>query len=331
MFKIGLRGIALIMKDGKYAEIMTEFAEHLYRNSEIESVERNKRFTSPEGALREIDVLTTLKNGEEIAFEVRDRHSKPQGIDWIDQVIGKYSDTHFSQVWIYTFDGCTLTSDAIKKLQHHGLGWRDFTLLQNVPMSNDFPVLHVNGIKPVPENIEILVNGDVYTELTMQGVDDAGNSLEISFRDLVKNEFYQLARSNTSAFALCELFKYRADMEVPNNMGSESLHIEGTMPLKHCEFIDYFNESYLVENNAIKSILISSQEKSLILTEGKLFINWAYFLNMAGEGVILNDFFTVNIEAIPEKYRNFSQIGQIQPNGEVKCVVARVVGISKKI
>lgn len=102
-------------RQGQYAEVMTEYAEHIYRDS-ICKTERNYKFIAPEGTEREVDVCTTLKSGEKIAFEVRDRKST-QSIDWVDQIIGKYLTSPFEQVWLCTFDGCSLSSEAIKKLK----------------------------------------------------------------------------------------------------------------------------------------------------------------------------------------------------------------------
>ena len=56
------------LKKGQYAEIMTEYAEHIYRAS-VSETKRNYMFKSPEGTMREVDICTTLTSGERIAFE----------------------------------------------------------------------------------------------------------------------------------------------------------------------------------------------------------------------------------------------------------------------
>ncbi len=313
------------MKAGKYAEMVTDYAEHAYRDN-IEKVERNKKFLSKEDVEREVDVLTTLSNGEEIAFEVRDRHSGAQGIDWIDQVIGKYDGTHFSRVWICTFAGCKLSAGAIKKLQYHGLGWREFTLIKDPLTDNSAPVLYVNGIKPIIEGIEITSNGETMSEMMLTCMDSEGKEVDLSFRDLIVDSFYEKAKNDIYFFQNADAYKFEIDTNVSNNLGSENLHIEGLLPIKHCVFVDYFNESYAVKNDGVESILILTQRKSLILTNGKLIINWNYIREIAEEGTILDLSFMLNIDAIPEKYRDFSIIGQIQPNGDIKFGITKVIG-----
>ena len=108
------------VKDGKYAEIINEIAEHIYHDN-IEKTEKRAKVLFPDGNKREIDLLITLKNKDKIVFEVRDR-SGNQGVDWVDQVIGKYKNTCFSKVWICTFGDSYLTKDAIRTLKYNNIG-----------------------------------------------------------------------------------------------------------------------------------------------------------------------------------------------------------------
>ena len=117
------------IKDGKYAEILTEIAEHIYQKNIIKTKKRYILKT-PDGNNREIDMVVTLKNGDKIAFEVRDRKGK-QGVEWIDQVIGKYKNTEFSKIWICTFGDCNLSKDAIRALKYNKIGWRNIDINNN--------------------------------------------------------------------------------------------------------------------------------------------------------------------------------------------------------
>ena len=60
--------------------------------------------------------------------------------------IGKYYDSDFKYVWICTFDGCKLSKDAIKKLEYHHIGWRDFQLLNEFAMEEN-PIIMISGIE----------------------------------------------------------------------------------------------------------------------------------------------------------------------------------------
>ncbi len=225
------------MKQGQYAEIMTEYAEHIYREN-INQTERNYRFTASEGTSREVDVCTILTSGEMIAFEVRDRKST-QGIDWIDQIIGKYDGSPFSQIWLCTFDGCSLSSEAIKKLNFRKIGWRDFTLVKNMPDEGIGAALMVEGISPIKDDIEILVNDKKFRDLQ---INTTGQN-NLSFQNEKINQFRTIAAVNFLAFYGINFFEIEDELDVDNiknNFGANYLKIKTVIPLQHKVFVDFF-------------------------------------------------------------------------------------------
>ena len=139
------------IKDGKYAEIINEIAEHIYRDN-IETTQRRAKILFPDGNKREIDLLVKLKNGEEIVFEVRDRKGN-QGVDWVDQVIGKYKNTRFAKIWICTFGNCNLSKDAIRTLKYNNIGWRNISI--NSEDITNKPVLFINAIKALDDDSDM--------------------------------------------------------------------------------------------------------------------------------------------------------------------------------
>ncbi|MFA5676034.1 MAG: hypothetical protein WDA65_05875 [Christensenellales bacterium] len=318
------------MKQGQYAEIMTEYAEHIYQKH-VNKTERNYRFIAAEGTSREVDVCTILTTGEMIAFEVRDRHST-QGIEWIDQIIGKYYGSPFMQVWLCTFDGCTLSSNAIKKLNHHKIGWRDFELVRHSPINSTIPTLMIEGILPIKNEIEILVNGIKYNDLHIETVNCNGNDEDISFKDEKVKQFQGIAAANYLAFADINFFKISDDIDVnniKNNFNASCLSIETTIPLQHKVFMDYFDENYIVKNNHEKTFMVATKEKSVFLTDSQLVINLSFFGNMKKDGVVFNSFFKLNISSIPETYRKqISTWKLIDVNGTGKgMAITKIFGV----
>lgn len=150
--------------DGTYAEIINEIAEHIYNDKIIET-KRRAKIKFPDGNIREIDLLVTLKNKKQVVFEVRNRKGN-QGVEWIDQVIGKYKNTSFSKVWICTFGKCNLSKDAINTLTYNNIGWRNIDIKENdTLMNNQQPILKLDAIKIYDKECVMKVNDDIYSEI----------------------------------------------------------------------------------------------------------------------------------------------------------------------
>lgn len=313
-------------KRGQYAELMTECAEHIYKDN-IKNTERNYIFIAPEGSKREVDVLVTLNGGERIAFEVRDRKSV-QSIDWVDQVIGKYSDSSFNYVWLCTFDGCSLSSEAVKKLKYYNIGWRDFELLNKVDSANA-PVITVKGVTPIVEETVITVNDEEYEDVASSFVKGENpksllnDAINICCKRLVENfEYYE----NADTFNV----KYEQKLHgIENNFDCDSIVVEACIPLKHTIYYDYFDEEYEVTNNGESSKLLSTTEKSIFVKDNMLAINFAYISKLA-ENTILSSSFRLNLKNIPDKYRNIKSVRFIDTSGEGKTIPMAMYGIKEE-
>lgn len=313
------------MKKGEYAEIMTKYAEHIFRES-ISSVDTNVKMIALDETEREIDVVTTLTSGERIAFEVRDRKAA-QGIDWIDQVVGKYSTLGFDFVWICTFDGCSLSSGAIKKLKYHNIGWRDFTLLSENICGRP-PVLMVEGIELIDEDSEMTVNNELYkdVEYTMSEGENP-----ISLKDNIKNLCRSIIQCNFKDFDKIDEFIYEDKLslyEIENNFSSETAEIRASIPLKHTVYVDYINEEYMIRNNENQERLLSTENKTVFIAGDTLVVNFEYLARIA-VNAILNNNCILNIKTIPEMYKKIKKLKFIDASGKGIFIPMKVYGIKE--
>ena len=171
---------------GKEAEKLTEIIIHLYGNT-IEKTECNYKWHSNANILRETDVCVLLKNGDKIAFEVRDRHGV-QKIDWIDSVIGKYKDSPFSSIWVCTHNNCRLSREAIKQLNAHNIKWLPII---SVDSDNDEIIASFPAIKPLFE--EMIIENVNYKNVVIEYKNTRDNSkFEMKLTDIIKNELYSI-------------------------------------------------------------------------------------------------------------------------------------------
>ena len=313
------------LKKGQYAEIMTEYAEHIYRAS-VSETKRNYMFKSPEGTMREVDICTTLTSGERIAFEVRDRHST-QGIDWIDQVIGKYNDSDFKYVWICTFDGCKLSKDAIKKLEYHHIGWRDFQLLNEFAMEEN-PIIMISGIELLKDEIVVRIGNEVYQDVRFQMTEDSDKE---SYIDIAIGICTSIIQSNFHQFDEINIFTYTHEQNlngIKHNFDDEVIKIEIEIHLKHTIFVDYFDEKYIVNNNQNEEILLSTNDKSIFITNDTLIINFGYICDLMETGIIDSNFL-INLQTIPEEYRNnLNKVKFVDVSGKGNCIPMKMYGIN---
>ena len=238
------------IKDGKYAEIINEIAEHIYRDN-IKTTQRRAKILFPDGNKREIDLLVKLKNGEEIVFEVRDRKGN-QGVDWVDQVIGKYKNTRFAKIWICTFGNCNLSKDAIRTLKYNNIGWRNISL--NSEDITNKPVLFINAIKALDDDSDMEINGKKYKELMMGCMDQNGNVFDVSLRNQLLTEIKNVLINNFDSYLDKSCIEYKTVLDIgslENNFNTSILDIKINLPLLHYNLCDYFCENYIISNKQI--------------------------------------------------------------------------------
>lgn len=314
------------IKKGEYAEIMTKYAEHIFRES-VSSVETNVKVTAPDGTVREIDVITTLTSGEKFAFEVRDRKTV-QGIDWIDQVVGKYAILEFDFVWICTFDGCSLSSNAIKKLNFHSIGWRDFTLLSENTYGRP-PILLVEGIELIEDDCKITVNNELYKDVEYIMFE---KGKPVSLMNDIKCICSNIIQTNFRDFDKIDEFIYedkRLLHGIVNNFDSDTVTIKAIIPLRHTVYVDYINEEYTVKNNEEQEILLSTKNKSVFITGDTLVINFEYLASVT-EHSILDNSCLINLNILPEVRKGIKKIKFIDAGGEGKFIPMKLYGIRKQ-
>lgn len=313
------------VKDGKYAEIINEIAEHIYHDN-IEKTEKRAKVLFPDGNKREIDLLVTLKNKDKIVFEVRDR-SGNQGVDWVDQVIGKYKNTCFSKVWICTFGDSYLTKDAIRTLKYNNIGWRNIDINNN-DISND-PVLFINAIKTIDDDSDMEINGEKYKELMLGCIDGKGNTFDISLREQLLQEIKEIIVANFDNYVDKSYIEYNKTINIDNlesNFNSSVLKIKITLPLVHYNLCDYFSENYNISNNNEKDYLLSTKNKSIFVTEEYIVLNFSYLSNLRNEGYIISNHYLLKIDSIPERYRKKNKLKIIDVDGNSQDTLLKVIG-----
>ena len=313
------------VKDGKYAEIINEIAEHIYHDN-IEKTEKRAKVLFPDGNKREIDLLVTLKNKDKIVFEVRDR-SGNQGVDWVDQVIGKYKNTCFSKVWICTFGDSYLTKDAIRTLKYNNIGWRHIDINNN-DISND-PVLFINAIKTIDDDSDMEINGEKYKELMLGCIDGNGNTFDISLRKQLLQEIKEIIVANFDNYVDKSYIEYNKTINIDNlesNFNSSVLKIKITLPLVHYNLCDYFSENYNISNNNEKDYLLSTKNKSIFVTEEYIVLNFSYLSNLRNEGYIISNHYLLKIDSIPERYRKKNKLKIIDVDGNSQDTLLKVIG-----
>lgn len=314
------------VKDGKYAEIINEIAEHIYHDN-IEKTEKRAKVLFPDGNKREIDLLVTLKNKDKIVFEVRDRTGN-QGVEWVDQVIGKYKNTCFSKVWICTFGDCYLTKDAIRTLKYNNIGWRNIDINNNDDISND-PVLFINAIKTVDDDSDMEINGEKYKELMLGCIDGKGNAFDISLREQLLQEIKEIIAADFDHYLDKSYIEFNITINIgdlENNFNSSILKIKINLPLVHYNLCDYFSENYIVSDNAENDYLLLTKNKSIFVTDKYIVLNFSYLSNLRNEGYIISSHYLLKMNSIPEKYRNKNKMRIIDVDGNCQDTLLKVIG-----
>lgn len=315
-------------KDGKYAEIINEIAEHIYRDN-IKTTQRRAKVLFPDGNKREIDLLVKLKNGEEIVFEVRDRKGN-QGVDWVDKVIGKYKNTKYAKIWICTFGDCNLSKDAIRALTYNNIGWRNINI--NNENITSKPVLFINAIKTLDDDSDIEINGEKYKELMMGCMDQDGNIFDISLRNQLLMEIKSVIANDFDRYLDKNCIEYKTVIDISgleNNLNSSILDIKIILPLLHYNLCDYFSEKYIISNNDKDNYLLATKNKSFFITEEYIVLNFSYLANLRKDGYIISNHYLMDMTCIPEKYRKKSKMRIIDVDGNSQDTLMKVVGYKK--
>lgn len=314
------------IKDGKYAEIINEIAEHIYHDN-IEKTEKRAKVLFPDGNKREIDLLVTLKNKDKIVFEVRDRTGN-QGVEWIDQVIGKYKNAFFSKVWICTFGDCYLTKDAIRTLKYNNIGWRNIDINNNDDVSN-VPVLFIDAIKTIDDDSDMEINGEKYKELMLGCIDEKGNTFDISLRKQLLQEIKEIIAADFEHYLDKSYIEFNKTINIgdlENNVNSSILKIKITLPLVHYNLCDYFSENYIVSDNDENDYLLSTKNKSIFVTDEYIVLNFSYLSNLRKEGYIISSHYLLKMNSIPERYRGKNKIKIIDVDGNSQDTLLKVIG-----
>ena len=318
-------------KDGKYAEIINQIAEHIYRD-DIDNSQRRSKVVFPDGNEREIDLLVKLKNGDEIVFEVRDRKGN-QGVDWVDQVIGKYQKTNFKTVWICTFGDCDLTKDAIRSLKYNNIGWRNISINSDEEIPN-MPIILIDAIKVVYDELVLTINENEYRELMVEGIDENGNSISISLKQQMLEEISNIVKNDFDKFLNSNYINYETTIDIPginNNLNSSTLRIKMVLPLMHYTLCDYFSEKYDISNNNEEEYLLATRNKSVFIADDCIVFNSTYLSYLRENGYIVSNHFLINIKAIPKKYRLKNVIKIIDVDGNSHYKVIKVIGYKEEI
>jgi uncharacterized protein YciU (UPF0263 family) len=314
------------IKDGKYAEIINEIAEHIYQD-DIEKTERRAKISFPDGNKREIDLLVTLKNKDKIAFEVRDRDGN-QGVDWVDQVIGKYKNVDFAKVWICTFGNSYLTKDAIRTLKYNNIGWRNINVNNADEISKE-PVLFIDAIKTIDDDSDMEINGEKYKELMIGCMDEKGNIFDISLRKQLLMEINSIITSDFDSYLNKNYIEYTTTMDIgaiENNFDSTTIKIKITLPLIHYSLCDYFSEKYIVSDNDKEDYLLATKNKSIFITDKFIVLNFSYLSKLRNEGYIISNHYIIRMTSIPEKYRKKNKMRIIDVDGNSQDTLLKVIG-----
>lgn len=313
--------------DGKYAEVINEIAEHIYQDN-IEKTERRAKIKFPDGNIRELDLLVTLKTSEQIVFEVRDRKGN-QGIDWVDQVIGKYKNMKFYKIWICTFGKCNLSKDAIRALEYNNIGWRNIDIYNKESISNE-PVLSIDALKLcIDDKCNMTINGEKYKELMIECLDNNGKIIGISLKDQLLNEIKNKIINDYDNYIGINKIDFETIMDIgkiENNFESSRLNIKISIPVVHYELYDFFSENYIVFDDYKENYLLSTKNKSIFITNDYIVLNFSFLADLRDEGYVISNHYLLNIKAIPEKYRNKNKIKIIDVNGNAQDKLIKVIG-----
>ncbi len=312
---------------GKHAEMLTELAHHLYNNQIKKSI-KNYIWVANDGTKRETDVAILLKDNQKIAFEVRDRQST-QSIDWVDSVIGKYLNSEFDYVWLCTHNKCTLSKDAIKKLNFNKIGWRKITSSQ---LSNRINVAYFHIIEPNFEELSINLDSKL-KDLKFYAKNTNDEEIIFSLKDIIKSQL-QLLAPNLNPIMKTGILKngFPIDCNLFANIDSKENILRYEIPFVINTYIDSFDEQFMFSDHydgieTAKSSEILKTEYTTIFVKGEtLCVNIA-FDNIFKDKIMLPQF-EVSIENIKQlTSKPLKNLQIININGNPNNVITRIDGI----
>lgn len=320
------------MKNGKYAELITDIANRIYLDN-IEKIIRNYRCRFKSGVTKEIDVCVFLKDGKKIAFEVRDRQGN-QSSRWAEQVYGKYEGEEFDYVWICTFGNCNLSSSAIKVADYRKIGWRNININGEYKESNK-PIVETEAIQIIPETIELTINGELYKELKAEGINERGEKIDIDLKKQIIKDAKKIIENNFEKFNRISFFENIIDFQIDNidtNLSKGNNIVKVLIPIEHIIFCDYLSKKFEIEDHNKRNdenILIVSKNNSIFITNKKFVIDLSYIGRLKNENTIFKNSIIINVDEIPEEYRNTKNIKFINMDGKEDIKVYKVVGYKK--
>lgn len=314
------------MNKGKYAEYLNYIVEQIHSNN-IKEIHLNYELISIEGLKREVDLFVITNDGDQIVYEVRNRAST-QGVDWIDQVIGKYIHEEIDKYWIVTFDNCELSKDAIVKLSYHNIGWRNFVLLNK--LNSKIPVVTMNTLLPVYTEMKISIDNEDYKDLMFDlqhnGIRETVSLerfLQMSLTNELKKNIEPLMNANHIDLDLDSLLA-----SVGVGFDSEKPTSKIRIPLVQKTYTDYIDEYYIVDNDDEKYKLICSENKTVFVYNGTLMIDMK-FISELNETKEISTSFLLNVNEIKKYVRDTKNIKAIN-TGPKDVSIMKVFGLNKK-
>lgn len=113
---------------------------------------------------------------------------------------------------------------------------------------------------------------------------------------------------------------------ISNKLNNDVVEVEMNAPISHYVLYDFFDEEYCISNNNDNNILLSTKDKSIFITSDRIILNFNYLSNLEREGYIINSHYTVNVKAIPKKYRIGKKIKTIDLDGKNNRAIIKVMG-----
>lgn len=286
--------VNIMNNKGKHAEELVELVEHLYRDN-IDKTTKNYKWRDKCGASRETDLFVLLKDGKKIAFEVRDRQ-RVQSIDWIDQVVGKYKDSEFDLIWICTHNKCTLSRDAVKKLNENKIGWRKIT---SSKMENEIKVAEFTYVELDWDNLETSLKEKFKDIVIVYQNTQTKEQFELKLTDIIKQQLMEVLEHEELGCSRLNFLEgtLEVDHNLFQNIDSDDNFIHYIIPIVYNTFFDYFNEKVEIKDIDENEFVLKSKLNTIFMkSDGTLCINLS--INQIFEGLMLTNNFKIYKENI---------------------------------
>ena len=186
----------------------------------------------------------------------------------------------------------------------------------------------ISGIELLKDEIVVRIGNEVYQDVRFQMTEDSDKE---SYIDIAIGICTSIIQSNFHQFDEINIFTYTHEHNlngIKHNFDDEVIKIEIEIPLKHTIFVDYFDEKYIVNNNQNEEILLSTNDKSIFITNDTLIINFGYICDLMETGIIDSNFL-INLQTIPEEYRNnLNKVKFVDVSGKGNCIPMKMYGIN---